>query len=169
MMGVSRREVGHGNLAERALKQVIPGPEENPYTIRVMSDILESNGSSSMATVCGGTLALMDAGVQISNPVSGIAMGLISDSESKRTKFYLMVNNILLLNYNTTNTTLLLENDVEYVVIGSQKAGANPADTSFLGKVLSLAISYKFINYKYMEALNNGYNTVSSSTTLPLS
>ena len=79
--GVGRREVGHGNLAMRALKQVIPDGEENPYTIRVVSDILESNGSSSMATVCGGTLALMDAGVKISKPVSGIAMGLITDGE----------------------------------------------------------------------------------------
>lgn len=76
--GTSRREVGHGNLALRALKNMIPGPEENPYTIRVVSDILESNGSSSMATVCAGTLALMDAGVKIPKPVSGIAMGLIS-------------------------------------------------------------------------------------------
>ncbi len=79
--GVGRREVGHGNLAMRALKQVLPGEEENPYTIRVVSDILESNGSSSMATVCGGTLALMDAGVKITKPVSGIAMGLITDGE----------------------------------------------------------------------------------------
>lgn len=76
--GTSRREVGHGNLALRALKNMIPGPETNPYTIRVVSDILESNGSSSMATVCAGTLALMDAGVKIKSPVSGIAMGLIS-------------------------------------------------------------------------------------------
>jgi polyribonucleotide nucleotidyltransferase len=76
--GTSRREVGHGNLALRALKNMIPGPEVNPYTIRVVSDILESNGSSSMATVCAGTLALMDAGVQLKSPVSGIAMGLIS-------------------------------------------------------------------------------------------
>ncbi len=79
--GVGRREVGHGNLAMRALKQVLPGEEENPYTIRIVSDILESNGSSSMATVCGGTLALMDAGVKITKPVSGIAMGLITDGE----------------------------------------------------------------------------------------
>jgi polyribonucleotide nucleotidyltransferase len=78
--GPGRREVGHGNLALRALKQVIPADAENPYTIRVVSDILESNGSSSMATVCAGTLALMDAGVPISGPVSGIAMGMISDS-----------------------------------------------------------------------------------------
>jgi polyribonucleotide nucleotidyltransferase len=80
--GTSRREIGHGNLAMRALKRVIPDDMENPYTIRIVSDILESNGSSSMATVCGGTLALMDAGVKISKPVSGIAMGLITDNES---------------------------------------------------------------------------------------
>jgi polyribonucleotide nucleotidyltransferase len=80
--GPGRREVGHGNLAMRALKKVIPSPENNPYTIRVVSDILESNGSSSMATVCAGTLALMDAGVQIAAPVSGIAMGLISDHKT---------------------------------------------------------------------------------------
>ncbi|AZB20132.1 polyribonucleotide nucleotidyltransferase [Chryseobacterium indologenes] len=80
LRGTSRREVGHGNLAQRALQAVIP--EENPYTIRVVSDILESNGSSSMATVCAGTLALMDAGVQITKPVSGIAMGLITDAKS---------------------------------------------------------------------------------------
>jgi len=92
MMGVSRREVGHGNLAERALKQVIPGPQDNPYTIRVVSDILESNGSSSMASVCGGTLALMDAGIKITKPVSGIAMGLISDSETGK---YVVLSDIL--------------------------------------------------------------------------
>jgi polyribonucleotide nucleotidyltransferase len=80
--GVGRREVGHGNLAMRALKQVLPEAENNPYTIRIVSDILESNGSSSMATVCAGTLALMDAGVQISAPVSGIAMGLIADPKT---------------------------------------------------------------------------------------
>ena len=79
--GVGRREIGHGNLAQRALQYVIPEGELNPYTIRVVSDILESNGSSSMASVCGGTLALMDAGVKISKPVSGIAMGLITDGE----------------------------------------------------------------------------------------
>ncbi|SDE62222.1 polyribonucleotide nucleotidyltransferase [Riemerella columbipharyngis] len=80
LRGTSRREIGHGNLAQRALKVMIP--EENPYTIRVVSDILESNGSSSMATVCAGTLALMDAGVQMRKPVSGIAMGLITDKKS---------------------------------------------------------------------------------------
>ena len=77
LRGVSRREVGHGNLAQRALKNMIPA--DCPYTIRLVSDVLESNGSSSMATVCAGTLALMDAGIQIEKPVSGIAMGLITD------------------------------------------------------------------------------------------
>jgi len=79
-----RREIGHGNLAHRALKSMLPPEEEFPYAIRVVSDILESNGSSSMATVCAGTLALMDAGVKMRKPVSGIAMGLISDTENKR-------------------------------------------------------------------------------------
>ena len=77
LRGTSRREVGHGNLAQRGLKGMIPS--DNPYTVRVVSEVLESNGSSSMATVCAGTMALMDAGVQIKRPVSGIAMGLISD------------------------------------------------------------------------------------------
>lgn len=90
--GTSRREVGHGNLALRALKHVIPPKAEVPYTIRIVSDILESNGSSSMATVCGGTLALMDAGVAIPKPVSGIAMGLISDSETDK---YAILSDIL--------------------------------------------------------------------------
>jgi len=83
--GVGRREVGHGNLAHRALSKVIPVKGEKfPYTVRIVSDILESNGSSSMATVCAGCLALMDAGVPISNPVSGIAMGLIADPKTKK-------------------------------------------------------------------------------------
>jgi polyribonucleotide nucleotidyltransferase len=90
--GISRREIGHGNLAHRALKNVIPPDEENPYAIRVVSDILESNGSSSMATVCAGTLALMDAGIKISKPVSGIAMGLITDKETKK---YAVLSDIL--------------------------------------------------------------------------
>jgi polyribonucleotide nucleotidyltransferase len=81
--GAGRREIGHGNLAMRSLKMVLPGQDECPYTIRVVSDILESNGSSSMATVCAGTLALMDAGVKIKRAVSGIAMGLISDGKGK--------------------------------------------------------------------------------------
>jgi polyribonucleotide nucleotidyltransferase len=79
--GLSRREVGHGNLAFRAIKNMIP---DTPYTMRIVSDILESNGSSSMATVCAATLALMDAGVQIYKPVSGIAMGLVTDTASKK-------------------------------------------------------------------------------------
>lgn len=77
--GPGRREVGHGNLAYRALKNVLPQGEDNPYTIRIVSDVLESNGSSSMATVCAGCLSLMDAGIQVSGPVSGIAMGMISE------------------------------------------------------------------------------------------
>jgi polyribonucleotide nucleotidyltransferase len=86
--GTSRREIGHGNLAHRALKRQVPLGEENPYAVRVVSDILESNGSSSMATVCAGTLALMDAGLQLKKPVSGIAMGLIS--ETNATKFAIL-------------------------------------------------------------------------------
>lgn len=82
--GTGRREIGHGNLALRALKYVVPTGEANPYAVRVVSDILESNGSSSMATVCAGTLALMDAGIKIKKPVSGIAMGLITDTKSKK-------------------------------------------------------------------------------------
>lgn len=80
--GLSRREIGHGNLAFRALKNMVPTGNDNPYTIRIVSDILESNGSSSMATVCAGTLALMDAGVKIIRPVSGIAMGLITNEKT---------------------------------------------------------------------------------------
>jgi len=79
--GPGRREIGHGALAERSLKAVIPSPEKFPYTIRVVSDILESNGSSSMASVCGGTLSLMDAGVPISNPVAGISIGLVKEAD----------------------------------------------------------------------------------------
>ena len=90
--GVGRREIGHGNLAWRALKPMVPLGEENPYAVRVVSDILESNGSSSMATVCAGTLALMDAGVKLKKPVTGIAMGLISDSVSKK---YAILSDIL--------------------------------------------------------------------------
>jgi len=90
--GPGRREVGHGNLAFRALKQVLPPDEKNPYTIRIVSDILESNGSSSMATVCAGSLALMDAGVPVKGPVSGIAMGMISDSKTGK---YAILSDIL--------------------------------------------------------------------------
>ncbi|WP_293965436.1 polyribonucleotide nucleotidyltransferase [uncultured Porphyromonas sp.] len=88
--GISRREIGHGNLAHRALKRMIP--KDYPYVIRVMSDILESNGSSSMATVCAGTLALRDAGVQMKKPVSGIAMGLISENKGTN---YAILSDIL--------------------------------------------------------------------------
>ncbi len=87
--GTSRREIGHGNLAQRALKGMIP--EDCPYTVRVVSEVLESNGSSSMATVCSGTMAIMDAGVQMKKPVSGIAMGLISGDDGK----YAVLSDIL--------------------------------------------------------------------------
>ena len=90
MRGIGRREVGHGNLAHRALKRMIP--DNYPYVVRVISDILESNGSSSMATVCAGTLALMDAGVAIKKPVSGIAMGLISENKGQN---YAILSDIL--------------------------------------------------------------------------
>ncbi len=89
--GAGRREIGHGNLAMRALKKVLPSEDLNPYTIRIVSDILESNGSSSMATVCAGTLALLDAGVKLKAPVSGIAMGLITDASGK----YAILSDIL--------------------------------------------------------------------------
>ncbi|WP_016777504.1 polyribonucleotide nucleotidyltransferase [Anaerophaga thermohalophila] len=88
--GVGRREIGHGNLAHRALKRMMP--DELPYVVRVVSDILESNGSSSMATVCAGTMALMDAGIQFKKPVSGIAMGLITDKDSDK---YVVLSDIL--------------------------------------------------------------------------
>ena len=90
--GTGRREIGHGNLAMRALKYVVPIGEENPYAVRIVSDILESNGSSSMATVCAGTLALMDAGIQIKKPVSGIAMGLRSSGKGGK---YAILSDIL--------------------------------------------------------------------------
>ena len=79
--GPGRREIGHGNLAERSLKNLLPNDEDFPYTIRIVSDILESNGSSSMVTVCAGSLALMDAGVKLKKPVAGIAMGLIKEGD----------------------------------------------------------------------------------------
>jgi len=90
--GAGRREIGHGNLAMRSLKQVLPPEDQNPYTIRIVSDILESNGSSSMATVCAGTLALMDAGVKIKAPVTGIAMGLITNEMGTK---YAILSDIL--------------------------------------------------------------------------
>ncbi len=91
LRGTSRREIGHGNLAQRALKKMIPN--DNPYTVRIVSDILESNGSSSMATVCAGTMALMDAGIKIKKPVSGIAMGLISNKKDPNN--YAILSDIL--------------------------------------------------------------------------
>ncbi len=90
--GIGRREIGHGNLAWRALKPMVPVGDENPYAVRVVSDILESNGSSSMATVCAGTMALMDSGLKIKKPVAGIAMGLISD---KKTGKFVVLSDIL--------------------------------------------------------------------------
>ena len=90
--GVGRREIGHGNLALRALKPVVPVAPENPYAIRVVSDILESNGSSSMASVCGGCLALMDAGVKIKKPVAGVAMGLITDEERPNDRYAILTD-----------------------------------------------------------------------------
>ncbi|MCU0356384.1 MAG: polyribonucleotide nucleotidyltransferase [Cyclobacteriaceae bacterium] len=90
--GPGRREVGHGNLALRGLRYVLPADTENPYTVRVVSDILESNGSSSMATVCAGSLALMDSGLPVKGPVSGIAMGMISDASTGK---YAILSDIL--------------------------------------------------------------------------
>ena len=90
--GVGRREIGHGNLAWRALKPVVPLAPENPYAVRVVSDILESNGSSSMASVCGGCLALMDAGVKIKKPVAGVAMGLITDSDKPNERYAILTD-----------------------------------------------------------------------------
>ena len=90
--GVGRREIGHGNLAFRALKPMVPLAPENPYAVRVVSDILESNGSSSMATVCAGCLALMDAGVKIKKPVAGVAMGLITDKENPNGRYAILTD-----------------------------------------------------------------------------
>ena len=101
LRGTSRREVGHGNLAQRALKNMIPA--DCPYTIRVVSEVLESNGSSSMATVCAGTLALMDGGIQITSPVSGIAMGLVADDG----KFAVTVRNGLVEQWNLKTGVLI--------------------------------------------------------------
>ena len=92
MRAPGRREIGHGNLAMRALKPVVPLSPENPYAVRVVSDILESNGSSSMASVCGGCLALMDAGVKIKKPVAGVAMGLITDAERPNDRYAILTD-----------------------------------------------------------------------------
>jgi len=82
MTGVGRREIGHGALAERAISAVLPPVESWPYAIRVVSDILESNGSSSMASICGASLSLMDAGVPLTSSVAGVAMGLVKEEDS---------------------------------------------------------------------------------------
>ena len=108
--GAGRREIGHGNLAMRSLKQVLPADDENPYTIRIVSDILESNGSSSMATVCAGTLALMDAGIKIKSPVSGIAMGLITNEMGTK---YAILSDILGDEYHL--------GDMDFKVTGTEK------------------------------------------------
>ena len=109
MFSTSRREIGHGNLAERSLKRILPDQEEFPYTYRVVSEILESNGSSSMATVCGGSLALMDAGVPVKDHVAGIAMGLIMEDEKK----YAILSDIL-----GTEDHI---GDMDFKVAGSEK------------------------------------------------
>lgn len=92
MRGTSRREIGHGALAERALEPVLPSKEDFPYTIRLVSEILSSNGSSSMAATCGSTLALLDAGVPISSPVTGVAMGLVTQAENKNEDYIILTD-----------------------------------------------------------------------------
>ncbi len=144
--GVGRREIGHGNLACRALKNMIP--EDFPYTIRVVSDILESNGSSSMATVCAGTLALMDAGVPMKKPVSGIAMGLISENQGKN---YAILSDILGdedhlgdMDFKTTGTKdglTACQMDIKvdglsYEILENALAQAHEARMYILGKIL---------------------------------
>ncbi|MDR1429247.1 MAG: polyribonucleotide nucleotidyltransferase [Spirochaetaceae bacterium] len=94
-MGTGRREIGHGNLARRSLEAMVPGKAEFPYTIRVVSEIMESNGSSSMATVCGGTLAMLHAGVPMKKPVAGIAMGLITEGSGRAGERYAVLSDIL--------------------------------------------------------------------------
>ena len=144
--GVGRREIGHGNLACRALKNMIP--EDFPYTVRVVSDILESNGSSSMATVCAGTLALMDAGVPMKKPVSGIAMGLISENQGKN---YAILSDILGdedhlgdMDFKTTGTKdglTACQMDIKvdglsYEIVENALAQAHEARMYILGKIL---------------------------------
>ncbi|MDR0320217.1 MAG: polyribonucleotide nucleotidyltransferase [Treponema sp.] len=94
-MGTGRREIGHGNLAQRSLKAIIPSKEDFPYTIRVVSEIMESNGSSSMASVCGGTLSMLHAGVPIKKPVAGIAMGLITEGKAGPGDRFAVLSDIL--------------------------------------------------------------------------
>ncbi|MDR0427704.1 MAG: polyribonucleotide nucleotidyltransferase [Dysgonamonadaceae bacterium] len=144
--GVGRREVGHGNLAHRALKPMIP--ENYPYVIRIVSDILESNGSSSMATVCAGTLSLMDAGVQIKRPVSGIAMGLISENKGTN---YAVLSDILGdedhlgdMDFKVTGTTQgitatqmdIKVDGLSYEILENALAQAKEGRAFILGKIL---------------------------------
>jgi polyribonucleotide nucleotidyltransferase len=144
--GVGRREVGHGNLAHRALKPMIP--ENYPYVIRIVSDILESNGSSSMATVCAGTLSLMDAGVNIKRPVSGIAMGLISENKGKN---YAVLSDILGdedhlgdMDFKVTGTTQgitatqmdIKVDGLSYEILENALAQAKEGRAHILGKIL---------------------------------
>ena len=146
--GVGRREIGHGNLACRALKTMVP--EDFPYTVRVVSDILESNGSSSMATVCAGCLALMDAGVPLIRPVSGIAMGLISENKGKN---YAILSDILGdedhlgdMDFKTTGTTKGLTacqmdikvDGLSYEILENALAQAHEGRMYILGKMLEV-------------------------------
>ncbi len=127
--GVGRREVGHGNLAERALKYIIPPKEKFPYTVRINSDILESNGSSSMATVCAGSLALMDGGVPVKAPIAGIAMGLVKEEDN-----YAVLSDIL------GNEDHL--GDMDFKVAGSDKGIT----------AIQMDIKIQGISYEIMEA-----------------
>jgi len=157
LRGPGRREIGHGALAERALKPMLPTKQEFPYTIRLVSDILESNGSSSMATVCGGTLALMDAGVPIKAPVAGIAMGLIKEGDK-----IIILSDILGLedhlgdmDFKVTGTSkgitaLQMDMKIEGITIDTMRTALNQAREGrlhILGKMLeTLAESRKSLN-----------------------
>nr|MCS3814964.1 polyribonucleotide nucleotidyltransferase [Mucilaginibacter sp. X4EP1] len=134
--GAGRREIGHGNLAMRSLKQVLPADDENPYTIRVVSDILESNGSSSMATVCAGTLALMDAGVKIKSPVSGIAMGLITNEMGTK---YAILSDILGDEDHLGDMDFKVTGTVNGIVACQMDLKINGLSYEVLGKALSQA------------------------------
>lgn len=157
LRGPGRREIGHGALAERALKPMLPTKQEFPYTIRLVSDILESNGSSSMATVCGGTLALMDAGVPIKAPVAGIAMGLIKEGDT-----VIILSDILGLedhlgdmDFKVTGTSkgitaLQMDMKIEGITIDTMRTALNQAREGrlhILGKMLeALAEPRKSLN-----------------------
>ena len=152
LRGTSRREIGHGNLAQRALKNMIP--EDCPYTVRVVSEILESNGSSSMATVCSGTMALMDAGIKIKKGVSGIAMGLISDGER-----FAVLSDIL------GDEDHL--GDMDFKVTGT-KEGITACQMDIKIKGLSYEILEKALNQAKdgrMQILNKMYETISEYNT----